>query len=103
MNRDDSNNSLTCAGKNVAVRAQLGTTSSLRVELHLEHLSLHTLPPRPRESMFQTSKQQNRNVDAKMGEYMYSVSFPLRPRKSERGHLAIALEIMEELEAEFSR
>ena len=100
MNRDDSNNSLTCAGRNVAVRAQLGTTSSLRVELDL---SLHTLPPTPRESMFQTSKQQNRNVDAKMGEYMYSVSFPLRPRKSERGHLAIAFEIMEELDAEFSR
>lgn len=98
MNREDSNNSLTCAGTNVAVRAQLGTTSSLRVELDL---SLHALPPTPRESMFKTSKQQSRNVEAKMGEY--SVSFPLRPRKSERGHLAIAFEIMEDLEAEFSR
>lgn len=127
MNRNDNYSSLACVGTNVAVRPQLGMASSLHVELALP---LHALPPTlsqssgkrstsnewetttgkdQADSLFRTfhtipptPKQRNRSIEAKMA-VVESISSPLRPHKSERGHLAIAFEIMEKLEAEFSR
>ena len=132
MNRNGGNsNSLTHAGTNVAVRAHIGLASSLQAQLALPlHALPPTLHQSACSGKTSSSKDsettgkvragsallrrvhacaippttkhliRNSEVSIEEGEH---ISSPRRPCNSERGHLAIAFEIMDELEAEFSR